>query len=133
MYEKDNSDAVLMVDAEIAFNNLNQKALLHNIGIICPKISTFFRNCYRVPTRLFVIGGTEILSEEEPTQGDPLGMAIYAIGTTPMLNIIANCAEEQREAAFADDITAAGQSNGLRKFWDGLLTVGPPFGYFPKP
>ena len=59
-------------------------------------------------------------------------MVIYAIGTTPMLNIIANCADEQREVAFADDITAAGQINGLRKFWDELLTVGP-FGYFPKP
>ena len=50
-----------------------------------------------------------------------------------MLKILADSADEEREAAFADDITAAGRINGLRKFWDELLTVGPPFGYFPKP
>ena len=34
---------------------------------------------------------------------------------------------------FADDITAAGQIDGLRKWWDELTSIGPPFGYFPKP
>ena len=133
MYERDDSDAVLLVDAENAFNSLNRKVLLHNIGIICPSIATFVRNCYTVPTRLFVIGGTEIRSNEGTTQGDPLGMAIYAIGTTPMLRILADCTDEEREAVFADDITAAGRINGLRKVWNELLTIGPPFGYFPKP
>ena len=59
-------------------------------------------------------------------------MAIYAIGTTPLLDLIAESTEE-RETAFADDITAAGKIDGLRKWRDELTTIGPPFGYFPKP
>ena len=132
MYENNDTDAVLLVDAENAFNSLNRKAFLHNIGIICPSITIFIRNCYTITTRLFVIGGTEIQSEEGTTQGDPLGMAVYAIGTTPLLNLLAESTDE-REAAFADDITAAGRIDGLRKWWDELTTIGPPFGYFPKP
>ena len=132
MYENNDTDAVLLVDAENAFNSLNRKAFLHNIGITCPVIAIFVRNSYTVPTRLFVIGGTEIQSEEGTTQGDPLGMAIYAIGTTPLLDLLAESTEE-RETAFADDITAAGKIDGLRKWWDELTTIGPPFGYFPKP
>ena len=127
MYERDDSDVVLLVDADNAFNNLNRKTLLYNIGIICPTIATFVRNCYTVPTRLFAIGVREIFSEERTAQGDPLGMAIYTIGTTPMLRIIADCTDEQREAAFADDIIAAERINGLRRLYE-LLTVGPPFG-----
>ena len=55
-------------------------------------------------------------------------MAIYAIGTTPLLDLLAESTEE-RETAFADDITAAGKIDGLRKWWDELTTTG----YFPKP
>ena len=98
MYKNDNTDAVLLVDAENAFNSLNRKALLHNIGIIiCSTISTFVRNCYTVATHLFVLGGTEIRSEEGTTQGDPLGMAIYAIGTSPLLDIMAESMDESDE------------------------------------
>ena len=57
---------------------------VHNIGV-CLTFTIFVRNCYTVSTRLFVIGGTEIESEEDTTQGDPLGMDIYAIGT-PLLD-----------------------------------------------
>ena len=129
MYENNNTDAVLLVDAENAFNSLNRKAFLHNIGITCPVIAFFVRNIYTVPKRLFVIGGTEIQSEEGMTQGDPLGMALYAIGTTPLLDLLAE-SNEERETAFADDITAAGKIDGLRKWWDELTTIGP---LFPKP
>lgn len=93
MYERDDSDAVLLVNAENAFNSLNQKTLLHNVGFICPIIATFVQNWFTVPTGLFVIDGTEILSKEGITQGNPLGMVIYAIGTTTLLKIL----ESRRE------------------------------------
>ena len=65
---------------------------------------------------MFVIVGTEILSGEGTIQGDPLGTAIYAIVLTPMLKILVDCADKEREGTFADDITAAGGMNGFRKF-----------------
>ena len=39
----------------------------------------------------------------------------------------------RKKVAFADEITAAGRVDGLRKWWDELSTVGLSFGYFPKP
>ena len=58
------------------------------------------------------------------TQGDPLGMGIYAIGTSPLLDLMAVSMDEsdEKEVAFADDITTAGRVNGLRRWWDELST-----------
>ena len=69
MYENDNTDAVILVDAANAFNNLNREALIHNIKYVCPEIATYVVNCYANPARLFVIGGLELKSQEGTTQG----------------------------------------------------------------
>lgn len=135
MYSNDSTEAVILVDAANAFNNINREALIHNIKYACPEIATYVSNCYANPARLFVIGGLEISSQEGTTQGDPLGMAIYALGVTPMLNIlllrIGN--QHNRMVAFADDITAAGTLEALKQWWDHLLEIGPSYGYFPQP
>ena len=44
------------------------------LKFICPIIATYKINCYATPSRLFIVGGGEILSSEETTQGDPTGM-----------------------------------------------------------
>ena len=88
MFQEKNSDAVILVNAANAFNNLNQKVLLHNIKFIYPEIATYVNNCYLVPARLFVSGRLEFTSREGSTQGDRLSMAIYAIGITPMLDMM---------------------------------------------
>ena len=135
MYANEKTDAVILVDAANAFNNINREALIHNIKYVCPEISTYVKNCYSEPARLFVIGGLEIKSQEGTTQGDPLGMAVYALGVTPMLNIlligIGN--KHNRMVAFADDITAAGSLDALKQWWDHILEIGPSYGYFPQP
>ena len=64
MFEQDETEAVLLVDAANAFNSINRKALLHNIKILCPILSCYVNNCYNIPTRLFIIGGSEISSKE---------------------------------------------------------------------
>ena len=52
------TEAVLLIDAENAFNAINRKAMLHNISVICPIISTYISNCYNTLARLFIIGRT---------------------------------------------------------------------------
>ena len=84
LFEPDETDAVLLVDAENAFNLLNRAVALHNIRFICPPISVALINCYRVGSRLFVAGGMELASLEGTTQGCPLAMAMYALGVLPL-------------------------------------------------
>ena len=65
------SDAVLFVDADIAFNRINRKVKLHNIHIFCPIIATHVINSYHQEARLYITEGREITSAEETTQGEP--------------------------------------------------------------
>ena len=75
IYESNETEAVLLVDASNAFNQLNRAAALHNIGILCPELATILRNTYKEESRLFV-GGEELISAEGTTQGDPLAMSM---------------------------------------------------------
>ena len=52
----EDTEAILLIDAENAFKSINRK-LLHNLNFICPFITTYITNCYVTPARLFVIGG----------------------------------------------------------------------------
>ena len=88
LFEEEETDAVLFVDAANAFNAMNRQVMLHNIQYICPAMSTYVRNCYKQPARLFIAGGGEISSEEGTTQGDPFAMPVYAVGVTPMLPML---------------------------------------------
>ena len=79
IFEADETGAALLVDASNAFNSLNRAAAVNNIRVLCPLIATYVTNTYRVPTRLFVVGGSELKSAEETAQEDPLAMSMYAI------------------------------------------------------
>ena len=85
LFEHDNSDAVLLIDASNAFNSLNRAAALHNIRVLCPSIATYAINTDREPARLFIVGGQELRSSEGTTQGDPLAMSLYAISLQPLI------------------------------------------------
>ena len=60
IFETDNTDAVLLIDASNAFNSLNRAAALHNVRILCPTIATYAINTCREPARLIIIGGKEM-------------------------------------------------------------------------
>ena len=85
LYEDDDTDAVLLIDAANAFNSINRKTMLKNIERICPISFIYAYNCYAPHARLFVVGGKEIRSMEGTTQGDPPSMAFYAIGLLPLI------------------------------------------------
>jgi hypothetical protein len=130
----DQTEAMLLVDATNAFNTLNRKAALHNIGVICPAISTILNNTYSKPARLFVTGGDEILSLEGTTQGDPLSMAIYALAITPLIKSLSQeVPNHAKQVWFADDSTSAGKLSALKRCWQHLTAVGPGYGYYPNP
>ena len=67
IFSEENTEVVLLIDAENAFNSNNRKVMLHNMKFLCPLISTYISNCYAAPARLFIFGGGEILSKEGTT------------------------------------------------------------------
>jgi len=70
IFNENDTEAVLPVDAENAFNSINRKTLLHNIEFICPSIARFIYNCYIIPARLFIVGGKELKSLEGRCHGN---------------------------------------------------------------
>ena len=63
LIEQDETESVLLVDAQNAFNSLNRQVALINIRMVCPILSKILVNTYRSPTHLFV-GGETLLSYE---------------------------------------------------------------------
>ena len=95
IYAEDDCEAILMVDAANAFNCLNRRVALHNSAKICPAIATLFDDTYKCPGHLFV-GGEVLEYKEGVTQGDPLAMAMYALGTVPLINDLAQHVETKQ-------------------------------------
>ena len=131
IFEADDSDGVLLIDASNAFNSLNRSAALHNLRILCPTLAIFAINTYREPARLFIIGGQEIQSAEGTTQGDPMAMGLYAVSVQPLISRL-NLSSTARQCWFADDASASGSLEELKKWWDELVIDGPQLGYFPN-
>ena len=129
--------AILLIDAENAYNSINRKVMFHNSKFICPIIATYIINCYATPSRLFIVGGGEILSSEGTTQGDPTVMGAYALGILPLINFLLefiNLNEiNAKEVDFADDFSAAGSLNSIKDYWDTFTAIGPKYGFFSKP
>ena len=131
------TDAVLLIDAENAFNSINCKVMLHYLKFIFPVVTTYKINSYATPSRLFIVGEGEILSSEETTQGDPTAMGAYVLGILPLIKILLqfiNLNEMNvKEAVFADEFSIAGSLNSIKDYWDELTASSPKYGYFPKP
>ncbi len=78
LFEEEECEAVLLIDAKNAFNSLNRQVALNIIEANCPAFHSFIKNCYKAPTKLFVVDNSNkevILSEKGATQGDPSAMA----------------------------------------------------------
>ncbi len=70
-----------------------------------------------------------MLSKEGTTQGDPLAMAMYAIGTQPLIRRLDG---HDKQVWYADDSSAGSCIERLKAWWDKLEEIGPRYGYFPK-
>ena len=131
IFEADDTDAVLLIDATNAFNCLNRAAALHNIRVVCPTISIYALNTYREPARLFITGGQEIKSEEGTTQGDPLAMVMYALSLQPLISHL-NIESSAKQVWYADDASGAGKLDDIKTWWVRLNDMGPDLGYYPN-
>ena len=129
LYEEENSEAVIMIDASNAFISMNRAVALNNIQVLCPTIATYLINTYRQPSRLFVIGGGELKSSEGTTQGDPLAMPWFSINTRRLTNVLAE-QTEVKQAWLADDATGCGSIANLWKWYGKLIEEGRKDGYF---
>ena len=129
IFEHDNSDAVLLVDASNAFNALNRATALHNIIVLFPSIATYAINTFREPSRLFIVGGQELRSSEGTTQGDPLSMSLYAISLQPLMTRL-QVKSAASQCWYADDATGCGFLEDVKTWWDKLMVSEPPPGYF---
>lgn len=85
LFEADDTDAVLLIDASNAFNALNRAAAFHNIRVLCLVISAYAINTHRQPARLLITGGKKIVSAEGTPQGDPLAFGLYALSIEPLI------------------------------------------------
>lgn len=132
MYEDDDSEGALFVDASNAFNSLNRIESLLQIRYICPEFSTFLINTYRIPAKLYISGskGNFIYSEEGTTQGDNTASSFYSLGVTPLVKELASTS--CRQLWYADDAAAGDTIEKLRTWWDTLNAKGPQLGYFPN-
>ena len=129
-------DAFHLIDTENAFNSVDRKVMLHNLKFICPIIATNTINCYATRSRLFIVGGGEILSSERTTQGDPTAMGAYALGILPLIKFLLEFINlnvmNAKEMVFSD-VSIAGRLNSIKDYWDKLTAIGPKYGYIPKP
>ena len=137
IFDQEESEAVLLIDASSAFNSFNRKVFLHNVKVICPSISTFVENCYQAPSCLFVIGGVELKSSEGTTQCDQIAMMIYAIMVIPLIlrtvdSVIVSNEPNTKAVGYADDLFGAGFVEVLRKMWTFIRNKGPKYGYTKK-
>ena len=130
IFAQDSTEAVILIDASNAFNSLNRRVALHNIQITCPPFSTIMINTYRQPSRIIVLGASDIFSAEGITQGDNLAMPFYALGTSILLYQLRQTTPNVKQIWLADDATGAGTIQQLKEWWDTVIDLNNKFGYY---
>ena len=60
-------------------------------------------------------------------------MPFYALATQSLIESLSSDTPNVRQIWYADDATAAGTLEDLKKWWDNLSNIGPAFGYYVNP
>ena len=68
VFVEEGTDGVLPLDESNAFNQMKRFVALHEIQITCKEMSLNIIDTFRSPSKLFVCGGGEILSQEGTTR-----------------------------------------------------------------
>lgn len=67
IFDEEDTERVLLVDANNAFNSMNRAVALHNIQVLCPSLAPIIINIYRDNAQLFVAFSLE----REPPRATP--------------------------------------------------------------
>lgn len=129
VFEEEGTDGILLIDASNAFNQMNRSVALHNIQITCKEMALYIINTYRSPSRLFICGGGEILSQEGTTQGDPLAMPWYSVNTSIMIQGLRASSPDVKQVWLADDSAGGGRIEPLYNWYKHLSQEGRKYGY----
>ena len=132
IFESEECEAILLVDAKNAFNLLSRKVALNNIAYSCPEIHTFLNNSYKCPASLHTGDGNPLQSQEGVTQGDPLSMAMYALSTQKFISELRERNPDVKQAWFADDGTGGHSVKKTHNWWTDVKQIGPKYGIFPE-
>ena len=125
-------EAVLLADAQNAFNSLNRAAALLNVHNIYPPLSRILINCYRLDVPLFIDGDVLFLTDRYNSGGPPRhGLLWHAIATLPLIAKLDPLPAHQ--TWYADDAAATGKLPDLHSWWKGLSVHGPGHGYQLNP
>ena len=127
-FQSSSAEAILLVDANNAFNSLNRQVTLRNILHLCPSITRFLINTYCCGIYLLV-SAKFLSSNEDTAQGDPLGMIMHGLATMPLIQSLHS--NEVMQAWYADN-TCSRRIIRPYTWWNSLLTHGPKYGYFPN-
>ncbi|BET01737.1 Hypothetical protein NTJ_14553 [Nesidiocoris tenuis] len=128
LFEDEEVEGMLLIDATNAFNTISRPLAIWNSRILWPRCSRFLFNTYRGhPKIVFRQSDDEIYSEEGTTQGDPLGMYMYAVGTLPLIRKLKN--PSYRQIWYADDSSCIGTLENLKEWMTALSVEGPKWGY----
>ena len=107
VFVEEGTDGILLIDASNAFNQMNRSV-------------AFIINTYRSPSRLFICGGGEILSQEGTTQGDPLAMPWYSVNASVMIQSLRTRTPGVIQVWLADDPAGGGQIVPLYNWYSHL-------------
>ena len=137
IWQHESTEALIQVDADNAFNRLNRQVALHNIKQLCPPLHMYLFNHYQNAATLTVNSTSTqetLFSEEGCTQGDVAAMALYALGIKPLVDKLADTIDTAtcKQSWYADDSSATGKLEEIKRWWDKLCEIGPTYGYFPK-
>jgi len=87
---------------------------------------------FLIPTVLVLRGSfTFLYSKEDVTQGDPLSMFMYVIGTLPLIHLLRDPGRWM-QLWYANNASASGTLPKLRNWFNLLCSCGPSFGYYPE-
>ena len=121
------AEMCLFVDASNAFNAAKRLKMLEAVDDFTPTLGRVSRNVYHHGSDLVLADGTRIRSEEGATQGCPIAMQCYAIGTLPLIE--ESQTEGMDQGWYADDSAGIGLVTGVANWFGRLLLKGPSRGY----